>query len=37
MKAAIKNALDELSTLPVDKLREERYNKFRAMGRFIEG
>ena len=37
MKAAIKNALDELSTLPVDKLREERYNKFRAMGRVIEG
>ncbi len=37
MKSSIKKAIDELSKLPVDKLREERYNKFRAMGRFIEG
>ena len=37
MKLAIKNAIDELSKLPVDKLREERYEKFRKMGRFIEG
>lgn len=37
MKSSIKNALDELSKLSVEQLREERYNKFRAMGRFIEG
>ena len=37
MKTAITNALSELSKLPVEKLREERYAKFRAMGRFIEG
>ena len=37
MKAAIKNALDELSKLPVNQLREERYNKFRAMGIFQQG
>ena len=37
MKNAILNALNELSKLSVDKLREERYAKFRAMGRFIEG
>ena len=36
MKKAILNALEELSKLSVDKLREERYEKFRAMGRFIE-
>ena len=37
MKSAINNALKELSKLSVDKLREERYSKFRAMGKFIEG
>ena len=37
MKSAINNALKELSKLSIDKLREERYSKFRAMGRFIEG
>ena len=37
MKAAINRALNELSKLSIDKLREERYAKFRAMGRFIEG
>ena len=37
MKSAIMSALNELSKLSVDKLREERYAKFRAMGRFIEG
>ena len=37
MKASILKALAELSKLSVDKLREERYSKFRAMGRFIEG
>ena len=36
MKAAIINALKDLSKLSVEKLREERYAKFRAMGRFIE-
>ena len=37
MKAAINKALKELENLSVEKLREERYSKFRAMGRFIEG
>ncbi len=37
MKSSIKTAIDELSKLSVEQLREERYNKFRAMGRFIEG
>jgi acetyl-CoA carboxylase carboxyl transferase subunit alpha len=37
MKNAILNALNDLSKLSVEKLREERYAKFRAMGRFIEG
>ena len=37
MKTAIVNALKELSKLSPDKLKEERYAKFRAMGRFIEG
>lgn len=37
MKSAIVNALKELSKLSPDKLKEERYAKFRAMGRFIEG
>ena len=36
MKNAILNALNELSNKATDKLKEERYNKFRAMGRFIE-
>ena len=36
MKSAIIKALDDLSKLPVEQLREERYAKFRAMGRFIE-
>ena len=37
MKASILKALEELSKLSVEKLREERYAKFRAMGKFIEG
>ena len=37
IKSAIIEALDELSKFPVVKLREERYSKFRAMGKFIEG
>ena len=36
MKTAILNALKELSKYSVEKLRELRYEKFRAMGRFIE-
>jgi acetyl-CoA carboxylase carboxyl transferase subunit alpha len=36
MKVAVSKAFKDLEKLPVDKLREERYNKFRAMGRFIE-
>lgn len=37
MKSSILKALEELSKLSPDKLREERYNKFRKMGQFIEG
>lgn len=37
MKAAILNAFEELSKLSVEELKEQRYDKFRAMGRFIEG
>lgn len=37
MKSAIMSAFAELSKLSADKLKEERYSKFRAMGRFIEG
>lgn len=37
MKSSIVKALSELEKLPADKLKEERYAKFRAMGRFIEG
>ena len=36
IKIAILNSLDKLSKLSVEKLREERYAKFRAMGKFIE-
>lgn len=36
MKNAIMNALSELSRLSCEKLKEERYAKFRAMGRFVE-
>ncbi len=37
MKKSIQKALKELEKLSPEKLKEERYNKFRAMGRFIEG
>ena len=37
IKNAIKKALDELIKLTPKQLKEERYNKFRAMGKFIEG
>ena len=36
MKNAILNAIDDLSKLTVDELKEKRYSKFRAMGRFVE-
>jgi acetyl-CoA carboxylase carboxyl transferase subunit alpha len=36
MKKSIMKAIKDLSKLSVDKLREQRYSKFRAMGRFIE-
>lgn len=36
MKSAILDALKELSSKSSAELREERYAKFRAMGRFIE-
>lgn len=37
MKKAIENALNDLSKLSSDELRAQRYEKFRKMGRFIEG
>ncbi len=36
MKSSIIKAFDELSKLSPEKLRAERYNKFRRMGKFIE-
>lgn len=36
MRSSIVNALNELAKKSPEKLREERYAKFRAMGRFIE-
>lgn len=37
LKAALALQLSELSALPVAKLVAERYRKYRAIGRFIEG
>ena len=37
MKASIKNALETLSKMSSDELRAQRYEKFRKMGKFIEG
>ena len=37
MKSSIVKALDSLSKLSNTELRAKRYDKFRAMGRFIEG
>lgn len=37
MKKSIQKALKELIKLSPEKLKAERYDKFRAMGRFIEG
>ena len=36
MKKAILDSIEKLSKLSSDKLKEERYSKFRAMGRFVE-
>ena len=37
MKKSIANALDELSKMSAEELREQRYNKFRNMGKVLEG
>ena len=37
MKSSIEKALEELSQLSIEELRNQRYEKFRKMGRFIEG
>lgn len=37
MKTAISNALKKLEKLSPDELRAQRYDKFRKMGKFIEG
>ena len=37
IKEALSKALKELDGLSPQKLKEERYNKFRTMGKFIEG
>ncbi len=36
IKLSITNALKDLSALSSDELRSKRYDKFRAMGRFVE-
>ncbi len=36
LKETIVKAMDELKKLPADKLKEERYNKFRRMGVFCQ-
>ncbi len=36
LKEALERYLDELLALPIDKLREARYKKFRAMGMVLE-
>ena len=37
MKASILENLNELEKMSAEELRNQRYDKFRAMGRFIEG
>ncbi len=37
LRAALIRNLDELAKVPVDKLVEDRYEKFRRYGRFLEG
>ena len=36
MKKTIKESLEELSKLSVEELKNNRYNKFRKMGAFLE-
>ena len=36
MKEAILNSISELEGMSVEELRNQRYDKFRAMGRFLE-
>ncbi len=36
LRKAIENHLDQLTSLPISKLRQQRYKKFRAMGRVLE-
>ena len=36
LKQVLMRSLAELSTLSVDELRNERYQKFRQMGQFVE-
>ena len=36
LRAAIERHLDQLLSLSEQQLREARYSKFRAMGRFLE-
>lgn len=37
MKEAILNSLKDLEGMNAEQLREQRYNKFRTMGQFLEG
>ena len=37
MKKTILDSIDELLKLPVENLKEQRYQKFRKMGAFLEG
>ena len=37
LKNSIERALDKLSGMSAEELRNQRYNKFRKMGQFIEG
>ena len=36
LRAALNRHLDDLLALSVDDLRDQRYMKFRAMGRFLD-
>ena len=36
LRAALNRHLDDLLDLSVDDLRDQRYMKFRAMGRFLD-
>ena len=37
MKKTILSALDDLSGMDAEALRNQRYDKFRKMGAFLEG